>query len=170
EAVGVLAGVVHTLLVDDQGVGQGTNLQQAIPVTAGAGEARSFEAEDSPGLGQSDLGDQELEAVAVGRGGAGASPVLIDDGDGGRRPAQILGPLHELVLPGGAGGVFADLEQGGLADVDKRRALKMVGTDLRTAAWDRHDKSPDEGRVLGAEVEGTRVERADEQRAVAGRW
>ena len=142
QAVGVLGGVVDAVLVDDQGVGQGTDLQQAIPVAAGAGQARGFQAEDGPGLAQPDLGDQELEAVAVHRGGAGASLVLVDDGDGRLRPAQVLGPLHEVVLPGGAGGVLADLQQGGLADVDEGGAVKMVGTNLGTAAWNGHDGSP----------------------------
>ena len=112
QAVGVLAGVVDAVLVDDQGVGQGADLQQAIPVTAGAGQAGGFQAEDGPGLAQPDLGDQELEAVAAHRGGTGESLVLIDDGDGRGRPTQILGTLHEVVLPGRAGGVFADLKEG----------------------------------------------------------
>ncbi len=83
-----------------------------IPVAARAGQARGFQAEDSAGLAEPDLGDQELEAVAVNRGGAGASLILVDDGDGCPRPAQVLRPLYEVVLAGGAGGVFTDLEQG----------------------------------------------------------
>ena len=65
QAVGVLAGVVDAVLVDDQGVGQGADLQQAIPVTTGAGQAGRFQAEDGAGLPEPDLGDQELEAVTV---------------------------------------------------------------------------------------------------------
>jgi hypothetical protein len=42
--------------------------------------------------------------------------------------------LDEVVLSGGAGGVFADLKQGRLADVDEGGAVKMVGTNLGTAA------------------------------------
>src|SRR5436305_13294518 len=97
------SGSVDTVLVDDQRVGQGADLQQAIPVAAGAGEAGGFEAEDGPGLAESNLGDQELEAVAIHGGGTGAALVLIDDGDGRLGPTQILSPLHEVVLAGRAG-------------------------------------------------------------------
>src|SRR5262249_58112619 len=143
----VLAGVVDAVLIDDQGIGQSTDLQQAIPVAAGAGQAGSFEAEDSPGLAQPDLSDQELEPIAVHGGGTGASLVLIDDGDGRPGPAQVLSTLHEVVLPGSAGGMLTNLEQGGLPDVDERLAVKMVGANLGTAARDDHGGSPEYKRV-----------------------
>ncbi len=76
EAVRVLAWVIHTVLVDDQSVSQGTDLQQSIPVAARAGEPRGFEAEDGPGVAEPDLSDQELEAIAVHGGGARATLVL----------------------------------------------------------------------------------------------
>jgi hypothetical protein len=142
QAVGVLAGVVDPVLVDDQGVGQGADLQQAVPVGAGAGQAGRFQAEDRAGLAEADLGDQELEAIAVHRGGPGAPLVLIDPRDGGLRPAQVLGALHAVVLAGGAGGVLADLKQGRLADVDERLALKMVGPHLGGTAYGGHGGSP----------------------------
>jgi hypothetical protein len=60
--------------------------------------------------------------------------VLIDDRDGSFRPAQLLGALHEVVLASRAGSVFTDLKERGLSDVNKRRALKMVETNLGIAA------------------------------------
>src|SRR5262249_49393880 len=132
-----------TLLIDDQRIGQGTDLQQAIPVAAGAGQAGSFQAEDGPGLAQPDLSDQGLEAVTVHRGGTGTPLVLIGDGDGGLGPGHGAGPRREVVVPGGAGSVLADLKEGGLTDVDKRGAIKMVGANLGTAARNGHDGSPE---------------------------
>lgn len=38
QAIRILAGIVDAILVNDQGIGQGTDLQQAIPITAGAGQ------------------------------------------------------------------------------------------------------------------------------------
>ncbi len=143
QTVGVLAGVVDAILVDDQGVCKGADLQQAIPVGARAGQARGFQAEDCPGFAQPDLCDQELEAFAVHGGGAGESLVLIDDGDGRPGPAQLLGSLHQIVLPGGAGRVLEDLEQSGLPDVDERGTIKMVRTDLGIAARNCHHGSPE---------------------------
>ena len=87
-----------------------------------------------PGLPQPDLSYQELETVAAHGGGTGESLVLIDDGDGRGRPTQFLRPLHEVVLAGRTGGVFADLKECRLPDVDEGGALKMVETNLGTAA------------------------------------
>jgi hypothetical protein len=39
QAIRILAGIVDAILINDQGIGQGTDLQQAIPITAGAGQA-----------------------------------------------------------------------------------------------------------------------------------
>ena len=81
QAVGVLAGVVDAVLVDDQGLGQGTELEQAIPVAAGAGQPRGLQAEDGAGVAEADLGDEGLEAVAAGGGGARSALILVDDRD-----------------------------------------------------------------------------------------
>jgi len=94
-------------------------------------------------VAQDDLCDQELEAIAAHGGRTGESLVLINDRDGSFRPAQFLGALHEVVLAGRAGGVFTDLKESGLSDVNKRRAFKMVQTNLGTAAWESHDRSPE---------------------------
>src|SRR6516162_7491519 len=67
-------------------------------------------------------GGVDGQSLAGRRGGARAPLVLVDDGDGRAGPAQVLGALHEVVLPGRAGGVLADLEQGRLPDVDQRLA------------------------------------------------
>jgi hypothetical protein len=49
--------------------------------------------------------------------------ILVDDGDGRPRPPQVAGALRESIRPGGAGGVFAYLEEGGLSDIDEGRPL-----------------------------------------------
>src|SRR5262249_33227752 len=125
--------------------------------------------EDGTGLAQPDLGDQELEAVAARRGGAGAPLVLIDDGDGRLGPAEILGPLHEVVLAGGAGGGVPGPGEGGLAEGWGRAGGKVVGANLGIAACNGHDRSPWllTGRAGG--TGRTRVERADGRPAAAGR-
>ena len=142
QAIRILAGVVDAVLVDDERIGQGADLQQPVPVGAGPGQPGRFEADDGPGLAEPDLCHQQLEPVAVHRGRAGPALILIDDRHRCLRPAQILGALHQVVLPCGAGRVFADLEQSRLSNVDAGEAFKMVGANFEIAAWHEHDRSP----------------------------
>jgi hypothetical protein len=55
------------VFVDDQGVGEGTDLDETIPITARACQAGSFQAQDGPGSSQADLGDEVLKSIATGR-------------------------------------------------------------------------------------------------------
>jgi hypothetical protein len=65
EPVVELGGVVDAVLVQDQGVGEGADLEQAVPVRRTAGQARHLQAEHHPDLAQTDGGHQALEALAV---------------------------------------------------------------------------------------------------------
>ncbi len=96
------------------------DLQQAIPVGARAGQlAEASQAEDCPGFAPARPVRSGTGSLRGPRRSAGESLVLIDDGDGRPGPAQLLvGSLHQIVLPGGAGRVLEDLEQSGLPDVD----------------------------------------------------
>ncbi len=60
-----VAGVVEAVLIQDEGVGEGADLQQAVPVRGVARQAQDLEAEHHAHLAQSDGGDQALEALAV---------------------------------------------------------------------------------------------------------
>ena len=99
QAVGVLRWIVDAVFVDDQGVGQGADFQEAIPIAAGASQPRRLQAEDGSGLAQADLRDEELKAVPILRRRTGMPLVLIDDGNGRLRPTQVLGTQSEIVLP-----------------------------------------------------------------------
>ena len=54
KTVGVLSGVIDPILVDDQGVGEGTDLDETIPIAARPCQARGFQAQDGPGPAQAD--------------------------------------------------------------------------------------------------------------------
>ena len=88
QAVVVLSGIIDAVLVDDQGVGQGTDLDESIPVAARTGQAGGFQAEDGAGAAEADLGHQVLEAIATEGGGPGVSLVLVDDLDAFLGPSQ----------------------------------------------------------------------------------
>src|SRR5262249_8722607 len=128
--VGIHGGVIGSILVDDQRVGQSTDLNETIPVAARAGQARGFQAEYGSGPAQADLGDEVLEAITTGRRGPGAPLILVDDLNAIGGPSQIASAPGEIVLPGGAAGVFADLQGSGLADVDQGESVEVVRSDL----------------------------------------
>ena len=70
EAVVELAGVVEAVLVQDQRLAERADLEQPMPISVVASQARDLEPEHDPRPADPDLGDQPLEALPVGGGGA----------------------------------------------------------------------------------------------------
>ena len=124
QAVVVLSRIINAILVDDEGIGQATDLDEAIPVAAGTSQARGLQAQDGAGTAESDLGHQVLEAVASDGGGPGVALVLVDDVDVSLGPSELLGSLRQVVLAGGAGDVVAHLHGGRLPDIDQGSASR----------------------------------------------
>ncbi len=63
EAVVEIRRIVAAVLVDDQRAGQGTDLDQAVPIGVGPRQARGLQGEHGPHLSQGHLGHQPLEIV-----------------------------------------------------------------------------------------------------------
>src|SRR5207245_2403249 len=83
-----------------------------------------------PDLAQTDLGGQLAKThPPLGRG-AGASEVLVDDGDCGLWPAELDRALAERVLAGAGLVVAFNLSEGRLAHVDDRPAAAVGVGDL----------------------------------------
>ena len=72
------AGSQEPVLVEDQGLGEGADLEQAVPVGRAAGEPRDLKAEHHPDLAEAHGGDQLLEACAV-TVGAGEALIAVDE-------------------------------------------------------------------------------------------
>ena len=134
--------IIDAFLIDHQGLGQGTDLEETVPVTARPGEAGDFQTEHRAGLPEADISTEGLEADAPGRRGAGAALILVDDGALFWSPPEVTGPLHQIILACGTGGVFPHLEQSGLPNRDKRPALKMVRTNFGYWVVCDHRKTP----------------------------
>jgi hypothetical protein len=111
-------------------VPRSSSTHQAVPIAAGARQPRRLQAEDSPRLAQTDQGDELAEALSIGGRCARESLVLIDHPDRLLGPAQVARPAREVLLAGGAGRILADLERGGLSDVDHRGAVEVFVPDL----------------------------------------
>lgn len=80
-------------LVADEGAGEGAQFEQAMPVGVVARQPGYLESEDDPGAAQADLGDEPLEAFAVGRARARLALVAVDGDDLLGQPAERHGAL-----------------------------------------------------------------------------
>jgi len=152
QAVIGLAGVIDPLFINDERVGQRAHFEQSIPITRGAGQPGDLQTEDGACMPQADLGNEGLEAIASSSGGTGVPLIVVDDGEGLLRPPQVAGALREIVLPRGAGGVFAHLEEGGLPDRDAGLPLQRRGADLRRCDGEEPTPPPAktaQGRTVG---------------------
>ena len=126
--------MIQSVLVGEQGVEGGADLDQTAAVLVFAGQAVDLEAEDQADVAQGDLREQPGEIVAAGGGGAGAALVAIEDADPLRGPAPGEGPLLELGLDLGRFAVALDLLGVRLPDIVDRPALQMMAFDLRGSA------------------------------------
>src|SRR3954447_7068493 len=130
EAVVEKPRVVHAVVVGDEGSRQGADLEQVVPVPAGAREARDLEAEHQADVAEADLGDQPLEAGPLRRRGAGAAEVVVDDDHPRAGPSEQAGPVSEGVLDPGRLAVVLELLEGRLPDIDDGQPLEVAVLDL----------------------------------------
>ena len=143
EAVVEAGRVIQPVLVQDEGVVVGADLQQPVPVCVVAGQPRAFQAEYDPCPAQGHLGDQVLEPFPVRGGGSRMALVDVDHVDPAGGPAERDGPAAQVVLARGGLGVVGDLVEGGLADVEVGVAAEPgrghlaagIGTHGGTTSW-----------------------------------
>src|SRR5215813_2893534 len=102
----ILARIIEAILVDDEGIGEGTDLNEAIPLATGPSEARGLQTDYRARSAQADFGDQILKSGAPYRRRSRAPLVLVDDHNQRVRPAELPYPLGQLVLAGCAGGIL----------------------------------------------------------------
>ena len=145
--------MIQSVLVGEQGVEGGADLDQAATGLVFAGQAIDLEAEDQADVAQGDLREQPGEIVAADGGGAGAALIAIEDADAFGGPAPLEGQLAELGLDLGGFAVALDLLGMRLADIDDRPAFQMVRLDLgetsgmrkfkrvhQSPPWDRRER------------------------------
>ena len=119
--------VIQAVLVADERVGVGADLDELLPVGGVAGQPGAFQAQDDAGPAQGDLGDQVLEPGPVGGRGAGVALVDVDDVDFVLGPAERGRAVFQVVLPPGRLGVVEHLVEGGLANVEVGVAAQPRG-------------------------------------------
>src|SRR5215831_3635673 len=129
QAVVELRGVVAAILVDHQRAGDGTQLEQAMPILVRARQARGFQREDRSHLTHHHIADQRVEVLAIGR--RGVAQISVEDVDLLRAPAERLRRVLEIVLALGALLVEANLSRCRLANVNARHPRQVLIRDLR---------------------------------------
>ena len=130
EAVIETCRIVDAILIEDQGVGEGADLQQAMPVGVVPRQARDLQAHDDAGVSHADIGDQALKTLAPGCRRAGLTLIIVDDDNLIVAPAKCDCAPTKRILPFRALDVLDDLPHRGLADVQVRAALEMVRLDF----------------------------------------
>ena len=60
-----IGGIVETVLIENQGVAETTDLQEPMPVATVAGQAGDFQPDHQPGVTHAHLGHEFLETLAI---------------------------------------------------------------------------------------------------------
>jgi hypothetical protein len=138
----ILPRIIDPICVDHQGIGQGTDRNEAVPVAARTGQAGRFSTQDGSRPTQADFREERLKAVPTGAGGPGTALVLGKDDHEMRRPSQVLGALSAWILSCRTGRVVADLHKRRLAHVDERGTGHVLIAELDRVAWGNHPLTP----------------------------
>jgi hypothetical protein len=109
EAIVEESGMVDTVAVSNEGVGEAAEFEQAIPVSVVASKAGNLDAKDDAHSSQGDLTGHANEARPFVGGGTGQSEILIDDDDLLLSPSQLAGSVGEGVLASSGLAVVLDL-------------------------------------------------------------
>jgi hypothetical protein len=72
---------IDTFFVNNQGVCQGTDLDETIPVAARASQAGGLQAQHGASVPETNLRDERLKAVSVSGRDAGLALILVNDDD-----------------------------------------------------------------------------------------
>src|SRR5882724_6674842 len=127
QSVVKVAGVVDSVLIQNERVGEGADFQEPVPVGGIACQARNFQAEHDAGLPQTYLRHQLLKSFAVRGFRGGVAEIGVDDRDPFDWPAQGYGTLAKIILSYRALGVLKHLAQSGLPDIQISVSLQMAG-------------------------------------------
>ena len=85
-----MRGIVHAIFIEDERLGERTNLEQSMPIARLTREARHLQSHDQAHATQPHIGHEPLEAVTLGRRGARQSLILIDHLNPIRGPPEGL--------------------------------------------------------------------------------
>src|SRR5271165_6511622 len=125
-----MAGIVESILIQNERIGERADFQKTVPIRGVARQSRNFQAKYDPGSFQTHLGHQLLKSLAVRRRSCGLTEIAVDDNDALNRPAQSDGTLTKIILPDRALSVLKHLAQRGLPNIQVGVSLQMFSIYL----------------------------------------
>jgi len=123
-----MPGRVDRLLIDQDGVDHPAHLDQLLPVSAIASEARDLARADGADFAKAYFRDHSLEASALDAARRRTAEIVINDLD--LRPAKLHQPASHGVLQRTALAVVQNLMGRRLSHIEQRLALQVMGADL----------------------------------------
>src|SRR5215472_12841411 len=130
ESVIKVARIVESVLIQNEGVGEGADFQEPMPVRGVACQSRYFQAEHDPGFFETHFHDQLLKSFAIRRRRGGLTKVTVDYDDAINRPAQRYCTLAKIILSFRAFCVLNYLTQRGLPYIQISVSLQMASGHL----------------------------------------
>ena len=98
QTVIIVRRIIHAVGIGNQSVEQRANLQELIPIPAGAGQARHLHTKHQSDVPEPNFRHQPLKAdPALGRASRPAK-IVINDDDRLPSPSEIEGPVRKGIL------------------------------------------------------------------------
>lgn len=138
EAIIEAGRIIDTVFVENERRSQRAQFDETMPVRGVARQSRDLQAHDDAGFAKRHLAHELLKAVACGAAGTRLAEIAIDHMNALDRPARYNCALAQRILALRALAMFGDLPQRGLANIQVRITLEMVGRDLEL----RHASAP----------------------------
>jgi len=125
-----MRGVVQTVLIQDERLGEGADFEEPMPIGGVARQARDFEPHHESRATETHVADQLLKPFAVRRRCTRVPQVPVDHHHLLNGPAERHGALSERILTRGALGILDDLPQRRLPHIEIRLATQVAWGDL----------------------------------------
>jgi len=111
--------IINTVLVQQQGARESTDLQKPVPVTGIARQTRDLQPHDDPGPVHADFSDQPLKALALDSSAARLSLVTVNHLDLFQPPPQSQRAIPQSILTLTALHIFPNLPERGLPYIEE---------------------------------------------------
>src|SRR5579884_4513856 len=93
-----MRGIVQPVLIQQQGAGESTDLQQSVPVAGIARQTGDFQSHHDSGTVHADLSDEPLKSFPLDGAATGLALVAVDDHNLLSRPPKREGPIAQSIL------------------------------------------------------------------------
>src|SRR5437667_5724747 len=93
ETIIVVSRIIDAFFINDERLGESTNLQEMIPVATGTSQARDFQTQYCSTMFEPNFSNEGLKSITTNRRGTRVALILINDLNMLPRPSQAQRPL-----------------------------------------------------------------------------